>query len=271
MLKNDRKQLTDLMNNYFKGESETPSELEMIMKIETMYKVRDNFDKRTGDEELYKIIQKQKSSGSKKQSLLHLTKFDKKIRLKQLELTWAFTRHGSMLQKYIELFIYIFITNTHNFIYLFMMFSMYQNAGLMSLIYPISIFGYALIEESRPNWLYWDFIRWYTTSILLLKLVANLSWLDEFMETKTFRQFQGYTQFGLENQTGKMNIFLYMLPEMLIISFILLNEIMLQLNGIYEKHEGMFETVKEGIERWKARGDMDALKDAQIRESNMDM
>jgi len=56
-----------------------------------------------------------------------------------------------MLMKYIELFFYIFITNTENFLYLFMMMSMYQNAGLMSIIYPISIFGYALIEENRPK------------------------------------------------------------------------------------------------------------------------
>ncbi len=40
-----------------------------------------------------------------------------------------------------------------------MIISMYFNAGLISLIYPISVFGYALVEETRPNKNFWNFIR----------------------------------------------------------------------------------------------------------------
>lgn len=129
-----------------------------------------------------------------------MTKFDKKIKINHLENTWAFTRPSSMLIKYIELFYYILITNTHNFIYFFMMFSMYQNAGLMSIVYPISIFGYALIEESRPKKEYWDFIRVYTLIILFIKMVANLSWLDSVMDTPTFKYYHGLLRIGLQNR-----------------------------------------------------------------------
>lgn len=129
-----------------------------------------------------------------------MTKFDKKIKINHLENTWAFTRPSSMLIKYIELFYYILITNTHNFIYFFMMFSMYQNAGLMSIVYPISIFGYALIEESRPKKEYWDFIRVYTLIILFIKMVANLSWLDSVMDTPTFQYYHGLLRIGLQNR-----------------------------------------------------------------------
>ena len=62
-----------------------------------------------------------------------------------------------------------------------------------------------------------------------------------------------------------------MLPEMFIISFIMFNEIMLRLNGVYEKHEGIFETIYDGIERWKASGDEEKIRQAQERASNMDM
>lgn len=86
-----------------------------------------------------------------------------------------------MLVKYVELMIYTVITNTDNFLYFFMMLSMYQNAGLMSIIYPISIFGYALIEENRPSKKYWNFIRVYTICILFLKMIVNLSLLDTFL------------------------------------------------------------------------------------------
>lgn len=56
------------------------------------------------------------------------------------------------------------------------------------------------------------------------------------------------------------NIIFYMLPEMLIISFIMFNEIMLHLNGIYEVTENQFETIQDSVDRWKARGDMELYK-----------
>lgn len=160
-----------------------------------------------------------------------------------------------MLMKYIELFFYIPITNTDTFIYIFMMYSMYQNAGLMSIIYPISIFGYALIEETRPGKRFWDFIRIYTMFILLLKMFFNLSWLNSFIRTDTFKYFHGMVRLGLEEQESTWDIIIYMMPEMLIISFIMVNEIMLRLNGVYDRNEIVFETVYDSIERWKAGGD----------------
>lgn len=65
--------------------------------------------------------------------------------------TWEFTRMNSLLPKYVETFFYILISNTDNIIYLSMMASMYQTAGIVSFIYPILIFGYALLEETRPK------------------------------------------------------------------------------------------------------------------------
>jgi hypothetical protein len=32
-----------------------------------------------------------------------------------------------------------------------MIMSMYQNAGLISLFYPIAVFGFAALEEKRPK------------------------------------------------------------------------------------------------------------------------
>ena len=32
-----------------------------------------------------------------------------------------------------------------------MMASMMENAGLISIVYPLSIFGYAMLEETRPR------------------------------------------------------------------------------------------------------------------------
>jgi len=58
-------------------------------------------------------------------------------------------------------------------------------------------------------------------------------------------------EIGLYNYKDISDIVIYMLPEILIISFIMGNEIMLRLNGIYDKNEGHHETIFEGLERWK--------------------
>jgi len=74
----------------------------------------------------------------------------------------------------VETFFYIVISSTQNMIYASMVYSMWQNAGLISLPYPIAVFGYALLEETRPRQYFWTLIRQYTTFILVLKLVFSL-------------------------------------------------------------------------------------------------
>jgi hypothetical protein len=66
------------------------------------------------------------------------------------------------------------ISNASTFAYLFMILSMCWNAGFISILYPLAVFGYALIEEARPSKYYWDFITFYTVLIILIKTVFQL-------------------------------------------------------------------------------------------------
>jgi len=36
-----------------------------------------------------------------------------------------------------------------------MIYSTFENAGLITIIYPFMIFGWALLEETRPTKLFW--------------------------------------------------------------------------------------------------------------------
>jgi hypothetical protein len=92
-----------------------------------------------------------------------------------------------MCHKLLETFFYMIISNTQNLIYLSMIFSMYANAGLLSIIYPISLFGYALIEE-RPRREYWIIMRQYTSFIVFIKFVANLSILNSYLQNPKFQK-----------------------------------------------------------------------------------
>lgn len=56
--------------------------------------------------------------------------------------------------------------------YFFMILSMILNAGLVSIIYPFAVFGYALMEEGRPGKWFWNMMSSYTIVILTLKLIV---------------------------------------------------------------------------------------------------
>lgn len=89
-------------------------------------------------------------------------------------MSFEFTRSSAMIINYIETLFCILVSQSEAFIYIGMIFSMYMNAGLISLYYPIAAFGYGMLEEKRTGKVFWRWIRWYTTFILFFKAVATL-------------------------------------------------------------------------------------------------
>jgi len=61
------------------------------------------------------------------------------------------------------------------------------------------------------------------------------------------------------------------LPELLIICFIMLNEIKLKLLGLYWMTELEIESVNEGIQRTLCKGDEEEVERKIKEESNMDL
>jgi hypothetical protein len=55
-----------------------------------------------------------------------------------------------------------------------MIVSMINNAGWISIFYPILVFGYALLEEGRPNKTFWRIVIIYTLLILISKSIISL-------------------------------------------------------------------------------------------------
>jgi len=48
------------------------------------------------------------------------------------------------------------------------------NAGLISLAYPFAILGFALMEETRPNKVFWYVMLCYTELLVFLKFLFQL-------------------------------------------------------------------------------------------------
>ena len=53
-----------------------------------------------------------------------------------------------------------------------MFFSMYVNAGIVSLFYPVTAFGYGMLEEKRPSKRFWRLIQNYTIYLLFAKIIC---------------------------------------------------------------------------------------------------
>lgn len=200
-----------------------------------------------------------------------MKKFDEKIKLNQFHNFQKFIKAGSLFNKFIETLFYIIISNTDTIIYLSMMFSMYQSAGIISLIYPISIFGYALIEEARPNNKYWFYVQIYASIILALKFITNLTVLSDYFANREFVYWSGYLKLGIsEMKSGKVtDILKYLSPEILIISFVMLNQIHLKLLGVFDEIEEEQESIKDAFQRYVSKGDMDHVAEEKKKRTYM--
>ena len=80
-----------------------------------------------------------------------------------------------------------------------------------------------------------------------------------------------YMKPGVYNYTRLQDLLPYMLPEILIMALIMLNEINLKLCGLYTKIEADIETITEGIERNIEKGDQEAVHRKKVANRNMMM
>jgi len=154
-----------------------------------------------------------------------------------LDKSWAFTRTGPLMLRILETLFYIIISNTQQIIYGAMLFSMYQNAGIVSIFYPMSVFGYAMLEETRPPATYWNLVRKYTTVLLFFKFICNLAILEPYINADEVKYMTTYLKIGIYDYSNMWHLIMYMSPEIIIICFIMLNEIKLKLIGLFDKIE----------------------------------
>lgn len=102
---------------------------------------------------------------------------------------------------------------------------MYINAGVVVIVYPFAVFGFALLEESRPGKSFWRFMLSYSLFILILKFIINLNIVNESIEGTTLPFIDDFVKFGLHHLEQTDELVWHMLPEMLIVMAILCHEI----------------------------------------------
>lgn len=99
----------------------------------------------------------------------------------------------------------------------------------------------------------------------------NLSALEPVLASETFQFYAGLLKIGIYEYSEMWRLTLYMLPEVLIICFIMLNEIKLRLLGLYYDIEEDVESVLDGIDRNLEKGDEERVRQKKLQSSNMCM
>lgn len=171
-----------------------------------------------------------------------------------------------------------------------MIYSTYENAGLITIIYPFMIFGWALLEETRPNKTFWQVLKFWTTVVLFFKFFCNIKWNEEkdvtvvtvignsalvkslltkvvdedflkqishSVSSKSSGDFWGYLKLGLFSYNSIADIVIYILPEIFILCLLMINSIYLRMLGFRNQSEHDIEDVNMGIHRAIERGDIE--------------
>lgn len=130
-------------------------------------------------------------------TLLQQTNIESKIKLVNMKKTWEYTRFSSMIFRYIETLFYIIISCTENLTYLSMIYSMYTNAGLITMFYPMVLFGYALLNEVRPNYKFWRMVLTYSIIILTVKFICSLQAIRDELKKDDLKYWVNFLQLGI--------------------------------------------------------------------------
>lgn len=117
--------------------------------------------------------EKQKSQNESENNLFKKEK-EYQINLEDMPETREFLRFERISIAVLDSIPNALLSQAAQLCYLCMILSMILNAGLISIIYPFAVFGYALMEEGRPKKAFWNAMSYYTILILTLKLVVQL-------------------------------------------------------------------------------------------------
>ena len=151
--------------------------------------------------------------------------------------------------------LYSFFSNNFNWVcYFNMILSHILNGHFTTVFYPISILCYAILENPRPKKKYWLICLYYTIVILCIKFLIQLKLFSVFIDEEVFKDIEyvintyniGFYHF---DSGYSVKFFLYIFPESLIITSILIYRNILITDGLWDTIETQIENIYQASER----------------------
>ena len=207
--------------------------------------------------ELFRLkTEKEKEEKAKKEKEMEIKR--KKIgHIEELFETKLFKKYltTSYQLKHIFNFIQSFCINNFTWVcYFFMILDHMINSAVITLIYPLSIFCYALLEYPRPKYFYWMGCLAYTMVILFIKFIIQFKIVLVFISEETYSNlinnlYKNRIGFQYYDSTFSKDFIKYILVDILIVFTICINRNLLLTEGLWLKREEEIENIYQASER----------------------
>lgn len=148
----------------------------------------------------------------------------------------------------VSTFLGLIVSNSSILCYIFMIIAHIVNGSLLSLVYPVSIFCYALFEEIRPHKGYWKFILLYTMIVLIAKAFVKSFYISDNIP-EGLNLFLKNFRIGLESVDDDNLSTSYYVFEILILLFVVIHIISLMLQGLWDTREIDLEAIDQAAVR----------------------
>lgn len=151
------------------------------------------------------------------------------------------------LKDFPQLICYVLASNTQSLVYILFLINHFKYANLESLVFPMSLFGYAMLEFPRPRIKYFRIMLVYTSCVLLFKFLFQLKILKRIDFIKQYKD--PYTiGFKPVPDSEFLN---YILWDALLLFCLLCREYYMIRIGMWEKIETDIESLEEAKIRLK--------------------
>jgi hypothetical protein len=165
-----------------------------------------------------------------------------------------FIKFKHMLKHYWLCFYRYILSSTQFYCFFAMILAHAFGGSIITVVYPISVFIYALTEHCRPRWNYWSLILLYTEVILALKLILQLDAIELLIDSKenmNEKYCLNKYRLGLRTYEYTMTaeFIRYVIFDCLIVVCILTHQYVLVFTGVHEKREVDQESIEKAIDR----------------------
>ena len=199
-------------------------------------------------------------------------KYKNFIKISQNNIFDKYLSKSYIIQTMLKDILSFFSNNFHWLCYFVMILNHIMSYSIISLIYPLSIFCYAIMEYPRPKKSYWKFCFIYTIFFLLIKFIIQLAiWKRINDYEKIIKILENY-RLGLTlyESTFSKDFFIYILFDSLVLVFLLINNYLLVFAGLYNKREQEIETIYQANERIAKTKDLKFNNIEDIKKFNED-
>ena len=148
------------------------------------------------------------------------------------------------LQNCPELATYLVISNIEAIVYFLFFFNHFVYASLESLVFPLSILGYAMLEYPRPPMKFFRAMLIYTEIVFFIKFNFQLKIVSNLLNLKEFRD-PWNLGFNLAENTYSETIFNYLLWDMIIMFGLLCREYYYLKIGMWHQNETDIENLEQ--------------------------